>query len=80
MIVDFLEGDPDQPIITGRVYNGDSMHPFTLPKSAMISGVKSDTHKGQGYNEISLDDTAGAELINIRAPRKTSLVCARPVK
>jgi type VI secretion system secreted protein VgrG len=65
VIVDFLEGDPDQPIITGRVYNGENPPPFGFPAGAVISGVKSDTHKGGGYNEISLDDTAGTEKITI---------------
>ena len=60
VIVDFLEGDPDQPIITGRVYNADNLPPFGFPAGAVLSGVKSDTHKGGGYNEMSLDDTAGA--------------------
>ncbi|MGH9350084.1 MAG: type VI secretion system Vgr family protein [Vicinamibacterales bacterium] len=65
VIVDFLEGDPDQPIITGRVYNAECTPPFGFPAGAVISGVKSDTHKGNGYNEISLDDTAGTEKITI---------------
>jgi type VI secretion system VgrG family protein len=53
VIVDFLEGDPDQPIITGRVYNAENQPPFGFPAGAVISGVKSDTHKGGGYNEMS---------------------------
>ena len=65
VIVDFLEGDPDQPIITGRVYNAESMPPYGFPGGAVISGVKSDTHKGGGYNEMSLDDTAGKERVFI---------------
>jgi type VI secretion system secreted protein VgrG len=65
VIVDFLEGDPDQPIITGRVYNADVMPPFGLPGGAVVSGIKSSTHKGQGYNEMSMDDTAGKEKITI---------------
>jgi type VI secretion system secreted protein VgrG len=67
VIVDFLEGDPDQPIITGRVYNGESMPPFELPEKMVVSGVKTQTHKGQGYNELSMDDTAGNEQITIHA-------------
>jgi type VI secretion system secreted protein VgrG len=68
VIVDFLEGDPDQPIITGRVYNAEQMPPFALPGKAVISGVKSNSTKGGGgNNEISLDDTKGTELINIHA-------------
>jgi type VI secretion system secreted protein VgrG len=67
VIVDFLEGDPDQPIITGRVYNGESMPPYELPSKMVVSGVKTQTHKGQGYNELSMDDTAGNEKITIHA-------------
>jgi type VI secretion system secreted protein VgrG len=65
VIVDFLEGDPDQPIITGRVYNAEHLPPFGFPAGAVISGTKSDTHKGAGYNEMSFDDTAGTEKITI---------------
>jgi type VI secretion system secreted protein VgrG len=65
VVVDFLEGDPDQPIITGRVYNAESQPPFGFPAGAVISGVKSQTHKGAGYNEFSLDDTAGKEKITV---------------
>jgi type VI secretion system secreted protein VgrG len=66
VVVDFLEGDPDQPIITGRVYNADNMPPYALPGKAVISGVKSNSTKGGGgYNEISLDDTKGTEKITI---------------
>jgi type VI secretion system secreted protein VgrG len=65
VIVDFLEGDPDQPIITGRVYNAESQPPFGFPAGAVVSGIKSSTHKGSGYNELSMDDTAGKEKITI---------------
>ena len=67
VIVDFLEGDPDQPIITGRVYNAEAMPPFALPDQAMVSGLKSQTHKGRGFNEMSMDDTAGKEKITVHA-------------
>jgi type VI secretion system secreted protein VgrG len=68
VIVDFLEGNPDQPIITGRVYNAEQMPPFGMPGGAVVSGVKSNSTKGGGgYNEISLNDTKGTELINIHA-------------
>jgi type VI secretion system secreted protein VgrG len=68
VIVDFLEGDPDQPIIIGRVYNAEQTPPFGMPGGAMISGVKSNSTKGGGgNNEISLNDTKGNELINIHA-------------
>jgi type VI secretion system secreted protein VgrG len=66
VIVDFLEGDPDQPIITGRVYNAEQMPPYGLPAGGVISGIKSNSTKGGGgYNEFILDDTKGNELIRV---------------
>ena len=68
VIVEFLEGDPDCPIITGRVYNKDTMPPYELPGSGMVSGLKSNsTPGGGGYNEMSMDDTKGKEKITIHA-------------
>jgi len=68
VIVDFLEGNPDMPIIVGRVYNAEQMPPFGMPSGAVVSGIKSNSTKGGGgYNEISLNDTKGTELINIHA-------------
>jgi type VI secretion system secreted protein VgrG len=66
VIVDFLEGDPDQPIITGRVYNAEQMPPYALPSGGVVSGLKSSSTKGGGgYNEISMDDTKGKEKITV---------------
>ncbi len=65
VIVDFIGGDPDAPIITGRVYNANAMPPFDLPGNAVVSGFKSNTHKGRGYNEITMDDTTSKEKITI---------------
>ena len=66
VIVDFLEGDPDHPIVTGRVYNANQMPPFELPGAGMVSGMKSNsTPGGGGYNEISMNDTKGKENITI---------------
>jgi type VI secretion system secreted protein VgrG len=68
VIVDFLEGDPDQPIITGRVYNADTMPPYGLPAGAVVSGIKSNSTKGGGgYNEMSMNDTKGKEHFTIHA-------------
>jgi len=68
VIVDFLEGDPDQPIITGRVYNAEQMPPYDLPKQAMVSGMKTNsTPGGGGYNEIALDDTKKKEMFRMHA-------------
>lgn len=66
VIVDFIEGDPDRPIITGRTYNAGQMPPWDLPGKKMISGYKSNsTLGGGGYNELSFDDTKGTELIQV---------------
>jgi type VI secretion system secreted protein VgrG len=68
VVVDFLEGDPDQPIITGRVYNGEAMPPYSLPAGGVVSGLKSNSTKGGGgYNEISMDDTKGKEQVTVHA-------------
>ena len=63
VIVDFLEGDPDQPIVIGNVHNKENMPPHT----GVVSGLKSNTHKGKGYNSMVMDDTAGKEKITIHA-------------
>jgi type VI secretion system secreted protein VgrG len=63
VILSFLEGNPDRPIITGRVYHKESMPPYGLPDSKIICGMKSKTYKGSGYNEYCMDDTPGKELI-----------------
>ena len=67
VVVSFLEGDLDRPLITGRVYHKESMPPFGLPAAKTVSGIKTKTYKGGGYNELSMDDTPGKEKINIHA-------------
>ena len=70
VIVDFLEGDPDQPVITGSVYNADQMPPYPLPGSGTMSGVKSNSSKGGGgSNELSFEDKKGEELVFIHAQK-----------
>lgn len=64
VIVEFLEGDPDRPIITGRVYNGDQRPPYGAGQG-VVSGLKSQTHKGAGANEMTMDDTAGKEKLTL---------------
>ncbi len=61
VIVDFLEGDPDRPIVVGRVYNGDNPAPQSLPANKVRTSIRSNTYKGKGFNEITMDDTAGKE-------------------
>lgn len=69
VIVSFLEGDPDQPIITGRSYHATNRQPFKLPANKTISGIKTQTHKGSGFNEYSFDDEAGEEKITVHAQK-----------
>jgi type VI secretion system secreted protein VgrG len=77
VIVDFLEGDPDQPIIVGSVYNADQMPPYLGDgpdakhnKDNKVSGVKScSTPGGSGYNEMRFDDTKGKEQVFVHAQR-----------
>jgi hypothetical protein len=69
VIVSFLEGDPDQPIITGRTYNANNMPPYALPAEKTKTTIKSRTHKGEGFNEFRFEDEAGKEEIFIHAQK-----------
>jgi type VI secretion system secreted protein VgrG len=70
VVVDFLEGDPDRPLVTGCVYNSDAMPPYTLPAEQTKSIIKTNTSKvGGGYNEIRLEDKKDAEEIYIQAEK-----------
>jgi type VI secretion system secreted protein VgrG len=70
VVVQFLEGDPDQPIVLGSFYNAEHMPPFPLPAAKNIAGLKSNsTRGGGGYNELTLDDTKGKEKITIHAQK-----------
>ncbi|HET9959032.1 MAG TPA: type VI secretion system tip protein TssI/VgrG [Polyangiaceae bacterium] len=72
VIVDFLEGDPDRPIITGRVYNQEQKPPYKLPDNATQSGIKSrSTLKGSpnNFNEIRFEDLKGKEELYIQAEK-----------
>ena len=71
VIVGFLNGDPDRPIITGRVYNGDNQPPFGLKGAGSNAenktrrGNMTKSYEAEGYNEMTMDDTAGKEQIRI---------------
>jgi type VI secretion system secreted protein VgrG len=70
VIVDFLEGDPDRPIITGRVYNASQMPPYALPANATQSGWKSNSSKGGGgSNELRFEDKKGSEQVYLHAEK-----------
>lgn len=72
VIVDFLEGDPDRPIITGRVYNADQMPPYGLPANQTQSGIKTRSSKDgsdQTFNELRFEDKKDAEEVYFHAER-----------
>lgn len=69
VVVEFLEGDPDKPLVTGCVYNGKNEVPYKLPENKTISTFKSDTHQGEGFNELRFEDAAGKEEIFIHGQR-----------
>ncbi len=72
VVVEFLEGDPDRPIIIGRVYNNDNMPPYDLSANATISGIKSRSAKGgspNNQNVLRIEDKKGKEQIFIHAEK-----------
>ncbi len=70
VIVDFLEGDPDRPIITGRVYHGANMPPYPLPGEKTKSTVKSNSSLGGGgFNEFRFEDKKGKEEIYLHGQK-----------
>jgi type VI secretion system secreted protein VgrG len=72
VLVDFLEGDPDRPIIVGRVYNAEQMPPWDLPKNQTQSGILTRSSKGgteKNANYIQFEDLTDSEQINIWAQK-----------
>ncbi|MDB5817721.1 MAG: vgrG [Rhizobacter sp.] len=72
VVVSFLEGDPDKPLITGRVYNADNMPIYGLPAHATITGIKSRSSKGGGAdnnNELRFEDDKGKEHVWFQAEK-----------
>ncbi len=69
VIVSFLEGDPDQPIITGRAFNAISQVPYPLPANKTRTTIKTQTHKGEGSNELRFDDECDQEEVYIHAQK-----------
>jgi len=75
VIVEFLEGDPDQPIITGRVYNAQSMPPYDPTANKTVSTIMSNSSKGGGgFNEIRFEDKKGSEQIFVHAQKDRDIV------
>lgn len=74
VIVSFLNGDPDQPIITGQTYHATNVTPYILPNHKTRTVIKTQTHQGSGYNELRFEDEASREQIFIHAQKDKDVV------
>jgi len=76
VMVEFVNGDPDQPVITGSFYNANNMPPYPLPSESTVSGIRTRSTPGgstDNYNEIKFDDTKGSEALGITAEKDMSI-------
>jgi type VI secretion system secreted protein VgrG len=69
VIVSFLNGDPDQPIVTGRTYHATNVPPYELPANKTKTVIRTETHQGSGFNELSFEDQAGSEKIYLHGQK-----------
>ncbi|MNQ49388.1 Phage-related baseplate assembly protein [compost metagenome] len=70
VIVTFIDGDPDRPLVTGCVYNGDNALPYALPANQTQSGIKTNSSKGGGgFNELRFEDKKDAEEVFLQAQK-----------
>lgn len=70
VLVDFLEGDPDRPVVVGRIYTGNNKTPYPLPEQKTRSTIKSESSLGDGgYNELRFEDLKGQEQVFLHAER-----------
>ena len=69
VLVEFLEGDPDKPLVTGCVYNGKNKVPYGLPKHKTRSTFKTNIHEGSGFNELRFEDEKDVEEIRLIAQK-----------
>ncbi|MEQ9546788.1 MAG: type VI secretion system tip protein TssI/VgrG [Marinobacter sp.] len=74
VIVSFLDGDPDQPIITGRTYHATNTPPYALPEHKTRTTLKTQTHKGEGSNELRFEDEADQQQIYVHAQKDLDLL------
>jgi type VI secretion system secreted protein VgrG len=77
VVVEYLEGDPDQPLVTGCVYNDDNMPPYGLPDNKTQSGVKSRSTKGgsdSNFNEFMFEDKKGDELVRLQCEKNHRVI------
>lgn len=72
VVVEFIEGDPDRPLVTGTVYNGDNKMPYEMPANKTQAGMKTRSSKGGGeanYNELVFEDKKGSEFVRFHAEK-----------
>ncbi|POE00797.1 type VI secretion system Vgr family protein [Pectobacterium odoriferum] len=69
VIVSFLEGDPDQPIVTGRTFHATNPTPYPLPANKTRTVLRTKTHQGEGFNELRFEDQAGQEEIYLHGQK-----------
>ncbi|WP_342606999.1 type VI secretion system Vgr family protein [Vibrio tritonius] len=69
VIVTFLNGDPDQPIVTGGTYNANNIAPYVLPDNKTKTVIRTESHQGEGYNELSFEDQSEQEKIYLHAQK-----------
>jgi type VI secretion system secreted protein VgrG len=74
VIVSYVDGDADQPIITGRTYRAANLPPYELPKHKTRMTLKSQSHKGQGSNELRFEDELGQEEVYLHAQKDQNIV------
>ncbi len=72
--MDFLNGDPDQPIIMGRTYHEDNRSPGELPGTKTQMTIRSKTYKGGGFNELRFEDATDNEPVYIHAQKNMDMV------
>ncbi|NRD72164.1 type VI secretion system tip protein VgrG [Shewanella sp. VB17] len=74
VIVSFLEGDPDQPIITGRTFHATNTTPYILPNHKTRTVLKTQSHKGEGFNELRFEDEASREQIFVHGQKDLDII------
>ena len=74
VIVSFLEGDPDQPLVTGRTYHAVNTAPYSLPEHKTRTVLRTQSHKAEGFNELRFEDEAGEEQIWLHAQKDLELL------
>lgn len=73
VVVEFLDGDPDRPLVTGTVWNGKNGVPYDLPANKTRMTIKSKTYKGNGFNELRFEDMTKQEEIYLHAQKDMNI-------